>query len=233
MKVAILALVAAVCLVQSTEAFWGWGGLYGGYGLWGGLYGGYGLWGKRSTGETEMPLRNPMNRTECMFDKLTNDIACSGPEELVTCQAEIIGEDDHDYIHFAIAECADDHPIAHWMVIPRKLDNSGFTLASINMEGDLLPISIWHSKDLDHSGLRINNKECFNKLNTLFMNSRRHEKVLLSTESGIESTAIVVADLGVSMEKRGARGQGWRPYELRPFESHRHRGGFNPQILRN
>ena len=65
------------------------------------------------------------------------------------------------------------------------------------------------------------------------MNSRRHEKVFLSSESGIESTAIVVADLGVSMEKRGARGQGWRPYDLRPFESHRHRGGFNPQILRN
>ena len=123
MKVAILALAAALCLVQSTEAF-----------------GGYGLFGKRSTGETEMPLRNPMNRTECMFNKLTNDIACSGPEELVTCQAEIIGKDDHDYIQFAIAVSTDEQPIANWMIIPRKLDNSGFTFASINMEGDLLPI---------------------------------------------------------------------------------------------
>ena len=117
MKVAILALVAAVSLVQSTEAFCGWGG----------LYGGYGLWGKRSTDETEMPLRNPINRTECMFNKLTNVIACSGSKELVTCQTEIIGKDYHDDIQFAIGISTNEQSIVNW---------------TTDMEGDLLPICI-------------------------------------------------------------------------------------------
>jgi len=47
MKVAIIALVLAVSLIQSADAWWGWGGLYGGWGMGMGMWGYPYMWGKR------------------------------------------------------------------------------------------------------------------------------------------------------------------------------------------
>lgn len=142
MKLAIVAVVLAVCLVQSTEAWWGKrifkiiinfnfhlryykiknfllkGGLYGlGYG-WGGLYGMYGmgmygLWGKRATTETvPQVIPEVMNRTECVYTKESSMLSCKGYTGIVECESSLRWDGPIEAALFGIADCEEETPVA-------------------------------------------------------------------------------------------------------------------------
>lgn len=142
MKFSIHAFISALCLLKSTEAYWG----------------------KRSILEAKQ-LDNPFNRTECFFNKKSSVIECIGPLNEARCDAEFLDyKNEENYFQFVIAECQKNNSVDHWMIIPRKLDNSGFVSTYISMNGTEKPLLIWTSTDLNHYGLRIKEKECYDQL---------------------------------------------------------------------
>ena len=107
-------------------------------------------------------LHNPNNRTECFFNREKSELKCIAADKVVHCMAEKFGKNKNEsYVQFAIAESNNEN---NWMILPRKLDNSAYLLNTLTMNGVSKPLSIWHSKKLDHYGLRIEKIECFNKL---------------------------------------------------------------------
>ena len=99
-------------------------------------------------------LNNPNNRIECFFNREKSELKCIAADKFGKNKNE-------SYVQFAIAESNYEN---NWMILPRKLDNSAYLLNTLTMNGVSKPLSIWHSKKLDHYGLRIENIECFNKL---------------------------------------------------------------------
>ena len=185
--------------------FKGYGGLYGGllgYGYGLGLYGGYGgyggLWGKRDATETETEeMDMPLNRTECVYTKETSMLSCKGLRDIVECQSTLMAEGDIEFELYGLADCEDMDDDKHYRILPRRLDNTAWER---DMAGDKR-ISLYHSKNLDHYGLRINDEECFNRVSELLDASVRREKVWLAAEDMVSKpTAIIRGDLIVADE---------------------------------
>jgi hypothetical protein len=205
MKFTIVALVLAVCLVQSTEAWWG--GMYGMGMGWGGLYGmgmgmyGMGMWGKRDTTETKPIDAMPtMNRTECIYNKKESTITCIGLAELVECKTNLRWDGEEikkEFMMYGIAK-SETTPRSY-KLLPRTMTNSAWLDNTYKVDGVKdRKVSLFNSESLGHLGLRVIDEECFNKLDALFTMSQRNEKVFVKTEDSTEMTANIVADLMVS-----------------------------------
>jgi len=206
MKFAIVALVLAVCLVQSTEAWWG--GMYGlGYG-WGGLYGlgfGYPFWGKRAATETmpreilkNMPLPTEvMNRTECVYTKESSMLSCKGNSGVVECESSLKWDGPIEAALFGIADCEEVSPMApHFRILPRKTDNSVWLKDSFLLNtNEERRISLFYSDKLNHMGLKVLDEKCFEKMRSLLDASDRREKVFLKDEV---LTATIRGDLMIT-----------------------------------
>jgi hypothetical protein len=196
MKVAIIALVLAVSLA-GTEAFWGWGGMYGGmmgmgYGMMGMGYGmyGMGMWGKR--GSAEKPVMDEitkmaLKRTECVFTNETNMLSCRGPTGVVECQVEHYHHS--DYKMFGISQVSES-PVSYELV-PRKLDNSAWEWLMV--DGKKVKLSLW-SSEYKGFGLRVEENVCFDKMTALLKSSVRNEKIFIGSQQTYILGDLIVAD---------------------------------------
>merc|ERR1719215_1966859 len=116
MKFAIVALVVALSMTQSADAFWGYGygGLYGGYG--------YGFWGKRDVA----PPTSILNRTECVYNQDEDLLSCHGASGVVECKTEMINAHPIEFSVFGLGLLEEsENEAIKYNIIPRKVDNSG------------------------------------------------------------------------------------------------------------
>jgi len=205
MKLAIIALVLAVSLIQSTDAWWGgygWGG-YGGYG-WGGYggyyggYGGWGYWGKRDATltETKVPVKvreELMNRTECVLIKETSLLSCHGPSGIKECPVVLKWDKPVTFELFGLAlpvEITEVLSEMKYRIFPRKLDNTAWTVYSDKVDRD---VSLYHSEKYNDYGLMVQDKLCFEGLVSVLKSSIRKELVVLGTQ-----TVTMIGDLMLS-----------------------------------
>jgi hypothetical protein len=143
-----------------------WGGMYGGMygGLWsgyyGGLYGGYGYgyWGKRHT--TVAPPQDLKNRTECVFLTTKGVLSCHGPEAMVECPANQTLLNSEQYEMFTIGLFADSETTLRYRIIPRRLDNSGWTKGEYTT-GHFATL---YSNGSECLGLDVIETECYQRL---------------------------------------------------------------------
>jgi len=196
MKLAIVALVLAVCLVGSTEAWWGmYGGMMGMYSpyMWGGM-GMYG-WGKRASAETMPSIEESvaLNRTECVYVYETSMLSCKGSSEIVECEVSLRWDMPKEYALFGLAECIEETPVAsHFRILPRKMDNSNWMNNLVEMNnGEEKRMSLYYSDDITDMGMKVLDKTCFTRMESLLNNSIRREKVFLDDET----TAVIRGDL--------------------------------------
>jgi exonuclease VII small subunit len=195
MKVAIIALLLTVSLAytQCQVPTGSWGG-YGGVGVYGGVYGlGYsgllgsyhnlGFYGKRSGEESpDSHMLKVSQRTECVYTKDSGMLSCHGPTLIVECETELNRyEKLAGFSLFGIAKSD-----KMFRIIPRKLDNSAWSTE------DNLYVYMKGEKKI--SGLAIKEQECYAKLNELFEDSMRNEKVHLSEKE----TVYIIGDLMVA-----------------------------------
>lgn len=200
MKVAIIALLLTVSLAytQCQVPTGSWGG-YGGVGVYGGVYGlGYsgllgsyhnlGFYGKRSGAESpetseDAHMLKVAERTECVYTKDSGMLSCHGPTLIVEC--ETILNWDNKAVEFSLYGIAKSDKM--FRIIPRKLDNSGWSTEDnvyVYMKGEKNILN----------GLAIKEMECYAKLNELFEDSVRNEKVYLSEKEIVH----IIGDLMVA-----------------------------------
>jgi len=205
MKLALIACLLAVSVI-SSEAYWGygygglWGGMYGGMygGLWsgyyGGLYGGYGYgyWGKRHT--TVAPPQDLKNRTECVFLTTKGVLSCHGPEAMVECPANQTLLNSEQYEMFTIGLFADSETTLRYRIIPRRLDNSGWTKGEYTT-GHFATL---YSNGSECLGLDVIETECYQRLvSTVLSKSLRREKTFVDDET---EPVVVIGDLMIAKD---------------------------------
>jgi len=181
MKVAIIALVLAVSLIQSADAWWGWGGLYGGWGMGMGMWGYPYMWGKRDAAPSvfEKIPTELLNRTECVYSKESSILSCHGVTGLKECPVELKMQADRK-IKFELFGLAwpleTSEIISEWRfrIFPRKLDNSAWISGTVDKD-----VSLYHSEKYNDYGLWVKDQKCFEDLVTLLKASLRRELVEL------------------------------------------------------
>jgi len=174
-------------------------GMYSPY-MWGGM-GMYG-WGKRASAETTSPIEQliNLNRTECVYIKDNSTLSCIGLIGVVECDVELRfeknPEDKREFMIYGIAK-SETTPRSY-RLLPRLMSNTDWLDNTYMFNGVKKQVSLFCSKDLDHFGLRVLDRKCFDKLDELFQMSRRNEKVYVKIEGAVEMpTARIVADLTV------------------------------------
>lgn len=204
MKVAIIALVLTISLAytQCQVPTGSWGG-YGGVGVYGGIYGlGYsglmgsyhnlGLYGKRSVRETvadtdmDKTMQKVATRTECVYTKDSGMLSCHGPTLITECETELNWDKPVDFQLYGIAKC--DMSEKMYRIIPRKLDNSAWTLTEDNVYLHL-------NTEKNLTGLVVKDKECYAQLNELLEDSFRNEKVYVTEKDTVQLIGdLMIAD---------------------------------------
>jgi hypothetical protein len=197
MKLAIIALVLAVSLIQSTDAYYGYGygyGLgygYGGYyGGYGGLYGGYGYYGKRDSTPVQTIPDELKNRTECVYTKESSILSCHGPSGVKECSVELRWNKPVSFQLFGLAlpvEISEVLTEVKYRIFPRKLDNTAWIKEITDKE-----ISLYHSEKYNDYGLFVKDKSCFEGLVTVLKSSVRKELVELED---IKEKVTLIGDL--------------------------------------
>jgi len=222
MKLAILALVMALSLVQYAEAWrGGWGGRWGGWGGrwggWGGLgyaypyygygytypyytYPYYGYYGKRDATEMTAP-KGATNRTECLYVKETSMLSCFGQtEKPVECTAELRWNKPITFKVLALATSEEGGLLSEmkYRILPRKIDNTAWQ-RDLVLEGPTEKhISLYHSDKYNDYGIKVKDMTCFKNIVDLLKKSTRNELVHLegdSTTTTTKPTAHIVAGL--------------------------------------
>lgn len=199
MKFTLVAVVLALCLVQS-EAWWNMGygmgmGMYGMYGM--GMMGGMGMyggmWGKRSAGEMPMMdeiTKQTIRRTECAFTKDNEMLSCKGPTGVVECEVEVkLPAWKTDFKLFGISQVSETP--ATYELVPRKLDNSAWEWMMV--AGKKVTLSLFSSEKKE-AGLRVEENVCFEKMVELLKTSVRNEKVFIGSEQKYILGDLLVAD---------------------------------------
>jgi hypothetical protein len=189
--------------LAQTEAYWGygygglygglWGGMYGGLysGMYGGLYGGYGsgYWGKRES----TPPMEILNRTECIFSQEQKMLSCHGAAGIVECEAESTWSVPVDYQLFSLGLYKVAATPMKYRIMPRKLDNSGWESGMYMLNGEKKFASLYSVESTLETGLKVNDKICFQKMVDLLALSTRRELVQVDLED-----VYVIGDLMVA-----------------------------------
>lgn len=131
---------------------YGWGGLYGMYGM-----GMYGMWGKRATAETLPKIEG----TECVYNRNTSMIRCTGLSEIVECKTELRCDKEETLKEFLLFGIATSETTPRsYRLLPRTITNSAW-LDNYYMGKQ---VSLFSSDKLDHFGLRIIDELCFKRM---------------------------------------------------------------------
>jgi hypothetical protein len=182
MKITLVALVLAVSLFSTADAWYygGWG--YWPYYSWGYPYfGGY-WWGKRDNSTAMMPVTV---RTECSYNKETLMLACHGKTGQQECKAEMEWPKSVNYELYGIELVAGSTvPASKWHLIPRELDNSGWKKHSIVEAGGVEKFfTLFEVSEMGEDyGIGVKDTDCYGKITELLKLSPRNEKIFLESE---------------------------------------------------
>lgn len=184
--VALLVLVVGVCLVQQSEAWfgWGWGGLgWGGLG-WGWPWGfGY-RWFRSTMSQGELA-----NRTQCVFIRENSMINCKGPVGIFECEAtaNFTGLGAHKFELYGIGARVEREPeverneieseFERYFLYPRKLDNSGWFNHTMKVDDREVTVAIYNSFKFNFFGFRVKEERCFERLVDIFNSTTSFETV--------------------------------------------------------
>jgi len=120
-------------------------------------------------------------RTECFYARNLGLLSCHGPNSTVECKTELSLDNGIEFELYAIAKC-EKCTENMLRIIPRKLDNSAWISES--------SVYLYLNGEKKFNGLRITDVDCYAKLDRLFKESLRNEKVLL--ESDDEEIAYII-----------------------------------------
>lgn len=170
----------ALVLIQSTEAFWPY---YGIYSPW--------LWGKRSADHKDHDI---MKRTECVFVKETSMINCHGDDgKHKECKVESIWEES-EYQIFGIGISETEPLDEKYRLIPRKIDNSAWLEDFEIIDDKERHYSLYHKEAIKDLGLRVVDKTCFNELVDLLKMSSRKERIFIHSDKP-NKTAVIIGEV--------------------------------------
>lgn len=174
MKLTIVTLVLVACLAQSASATYN------------------NNWQHETTNEARLMKSMPkdlLNRTECIYAQDSRMFSCHGPTGVVECETELTWGYPVQFELFGLAKC--ENHTDRYRVLPRRLDNTAWDDNKLVVDGVEKRIELYYGEETNELGLRVMDKKCWTRLDTLFKNSLRNEKVWYYANEVLETTYLI------------------------------------------
>jgi len=165
---------------------------------------------KRDATET-MPR---LNRTECVYTVDNRMVSCQGPRDVVECETELTWTYPVQFELFGLSRSEE----GYYRTYPRRLDNSGWEDNNLMYNGELVYTRMYYANETTGLGLRVLDKECFNRLDEVLNSSLRNEEVYYqNVDREYETThlrgdLVVVESAEFEEEETEEKTKRWFPY---------------------
>jgi len=118
------------------------------------------------TGNIDVTESESLSLINCSFIRDTSSLICKVPTYQIECKAQIVwneGEEENvKYSKFGIEAYDESHSC--YKLYPRSINNTEWIDTNYIVNRTENHISLFHANINNHSGIRVQNQQCFNKI---------------------------------------------------------------------
>jgi len=138
----------------------------------------------------------PNYGTGCLYNSVEEELTCEGYQKLVECHATLTWRGRLSSNFFGLGLFENDE--SRFRILPRSVDNTAWERG---VERQVYG-SLYTSENSGYMGLRVTDKQCYDRIAKLLRDSSRREQVMVNGEL---TPVTLVADLGVESVTRVER----------------------------